>query len=70
VTHRIAGDTDDLPEGWIVDDDNWGARPKRAGDEERFKTSPPYVWMRACFEKGMLCVLTAKAAHYMDGADE
>jgi len=41
MTQRISGDTEDLPEGWTVDEDNWGARPVKPTDERRLAESPP-----------------------------
>ena len=66
MSARIAGDDADLPEGWTVDEDNWGTRPTRPSDYARLESSPPEVFMRTCFEGGMVCVHVASAARYMD----
>lgn len=68
MTQRIKGDTEDLPPGWIVDHDNWGARKATPADRQRIQDSPPEIFMCTCFEEGgMLCVQLAQAARYMDG---
>lgn len=67
MSARIDGDDTDLPAGWSVDEDNWGVRPARPADHARLAESPPEVFMRTCFEDGMLCVHVATAARYMDG---
>lgn len=67
---RISGDTEDLPAGWFVDEDNWGSRELREGDQQRLEGSPRHVFMRTCITTGMVCVHTAEAARYMDGESE
>lgn len=63
---RIAGDTEDLPDGWKVDRDNWGYRRARVGDQAKIN-SDKKTWTRACIEGGRVCVHTARVARLIDG---
>lgn len=64
---RIAGDTADLPAGWTVDRDNWGARPVRPADQARMGKRD--VLTRCCVENGKVCVMDAQTARRIDGLE-
>lgn len=63
---RIGGDTEDLPAGWTVDQDNWGTRPGRPGDVDRMKAEPG-AWTTACEYGGRVFVMDARTARLLDG---
>lgn len=67
---RIEGDDRDLPPGWTVDEDNWGARPFRAGDEERYSKSRLMMRTSIGVNENMVYVHIADAAFIMDGLEE
>lgn len=67
----ITGDSEALPQGWHLDDDNWGARPatveERAAVRDLSKLVGRAHALRACIdEDGMLCVMDAATARAFD----
>lgn len=62
---RIGGDDRDLPEGWDVDEDNWGKRLVRNGDLDRMKGKA--FAGRGFVEDGFTYVMSAEAAAIVDG---
>lgn len=69
MSGRIEGDDRDLPDGWSVDEDNWGIRTARAEDHGR-RMANALEARRSFFEDGKLYVMTAETAAYFDGENQ
>jgi hypothetical protein len=67
---RVGGDTDDLPQGWEVDEDNWARRKRREGDVE-LKALTANVESQ-CFigDDGYIYAMSSWAAHIYDRASD
>lgn len=66
---RLAGDSDDLPQGWSIDVENWASRPLRNGDWYRLESAPDHIFMAASTDDACIYVRNAETARYIDGKD-